>query len=77
MIAPSLVGHANEVVWGENTVHGPATKAKLTALGLPNDDGSVDLVVKAIQKELDGKQEYPIYLTEAEVAQLAGRVLGK
>ena len=77
MIAPSLVGHTNEVAWGENTIHGPATKAKLTAMGLPNDDSSVDLVVEAIKSELENKEEYPIYLTEEEVGILARNVLEK
>jgi len=77
MIAPSLVGHENVVVWGENTIHGPATKAKLKAMGLPYDDGSVEKAVSAIKRELEAKTEYPLYLTEEEVESLAREVLAQ
>jgi hypothetical protein len=46
-------------------------------MGLPNDDISVNLVVEAIKSELENKDEYPIYLTEAEVGILARNVLEK
>jgi len=74
-IAPSLVGHKNVVAWGENTIHGPATRAKLKAMDLPHDDASVEKVVSAIKNELEAKTEYPLYLTEEEVERLAEGVL--
>jgi isopropylmalate/homocitrate/citramalate synthase len=76
-IAPSLVGHENVVLWGENTIHGPATRAKLKAMGLPSDDGSVEQVVSAIKGELAAKTEYPLYLTEVEVESLARKALAQ
>ena len=77
MIAPSLVGHENVVLWGANTVHGPATRAKLKAMGLRHDDRSVEKVISAIKKELEAKTEYPVYLTEPEVESLAREVLAR
>ncbi len=73
--APSLVGGKNVVVWGENTVLGFGTRLKLKQLGLPHDDGSVDKVLAAIREELDRREGYPLYLTEAEVEELSRSIL--
>lgn len=74
-LAPSVVGHENVVVWGENTVHGPATEVKLRQLGLPYDKSSVSTVLEALKRALDGKKEFPIYLTDLEMDELCWRVL--
>jgi isopropylmalate/homocitrate/citramalate synthase len=74
-IAPSLVGHQNVVLWGANTIYGPATKAKLKTMGLPHDDAAVDKVLAGIKRELEAKTAYPAWLTEEEVEHLAQQLL--
>ncbi|MGQ0571225.1 MAG: hypothetical protein ACT4P5_17115 [Armatimonadota bacterium] len=75
-IAPSLVGHRNVVVWGVNTVdETSATREKLLQMGLPHDDAEVKRINNAIRARLDAGTQYPLFLTEQEVEELARQVL--
>lgn len=77
-IAPSLVGHENLIVWGDNTtlVDG-ATEEKLRQMGLPQEKAAVRRVNDAIDAVLEQRTEYPLFLTELEVEELARHILAQ
>jgi len=71
---PGIFGGEFYVAWGENTVHGPATRVKLRQMGLPHDDDAVKTMLSALEAALADKEardDYPYYLLEAEFEELA------
>jgi 2-isopropylmalate synthase len=78
--SPRIFGTDYFVAWGENTVHGPASKVKLQQMGLPHDDASVKQMTDALEAALADKEardDYPYYLTEEEFEALARGVFAQ
>jgi isopropylmalate/homocitrate/citramalate synthase len=75
--APSMVGNQDIPVWGDNTVHGPATKTKLRQMGLPHDKEAVARVIERLKAEQAARTASPTYLTEAEFENLACELFGR
>jgi len=77
LIAPGLVGHQYEVVWGLNTVEETsATREKLLQMGLPYDEVMARKLNDTIRAVLEARTDYPVYLTEPEVEDLARKIVG-
>jgi len=75
--APSMVGAENLIVWGENTMNGPATEVKLRQMGYPSDEEAVGSVIEQMEEALAAKPGYPRFLQEAEVEQIAHGLFGQ
>lgn len=74
---PQIFGGEFYVAWGENTVHGAATKVKLRQMGLPYDGAAVQSMLSALESALVDKEtrdDYPYYLLEHEFEALARQV---
>lgn len=75
--APEIIGRQEKVVWGNNTLHGDAIVAKLENMNLEFTQKQVNLINTKIQKKLDQKKQFPIWLTESEVDAICRNVIKK
>lgn len=74
---PAIVGRDRTVVWGRTTLAGQAIREKARRMGFRGSDAQIAQIAAAIQRRLEAKRRYPVWLEERGVEALCRRVLAR
>jgi len=67
---PRVVGAEERVIWTHRTARSDTIALRLASLGLPSDQKSAQRALQLLQGAVEGKKEYPAWLTDDEFVRL-------
>jgi hypothetical protein len=72
-ISPGVPGNQEQVIWAAGTTNADSVRAKLTAMGIPeNEQGNepVEQIILTLEAMLRQRTQYPIWVSDNEFEQL-------
>jgi isopropylmalate/homocitrate/citramalate synthase len=72
---PAIVGRQRKLVWGQTTLGGAATQAKLEQMQLPADASTVARINDEIRRRVLALPHYPCWLSEQDVEEICRRAV--
>jgi hypothetical protein len=72
-IPPEMAGNREQVIWAAGTTNAGSVRAKLTAMGIPENeqkDGPVEEIISSLEAMLRQRNQYPTWISDNEFEQL-------